>query len=230
MPKIDRSQFLKFAGFAVLACVFIGLALFFVTQDVDTLRDQTREILEAARSTGWSYPIVCGLYLLASLVMFPIIALNLATAIVFGPIYGTIYSLTGTLLSGTVFFYIGRFGRNRGLKKLLEGKKLSKLDSKLKDSGVIGVAMLRLVPIAPFGIFNMAAGITSLRFIDYIAGTFIAFWPGGIARAIVGDSLVKLFLEPTPQSFAYLIVGVLIWGSIVLGLHFGLKKYRGASA
>lgn len=212
------------AGFIV--AVAILATLFFLTRDVEQLRDSVSDILEVARNSPWSFPIVCGLYLLASLVMFPIIVMNLATALVFGPVYGTLYALSGTLLAGTTFFFIGRFGRRRGLKKLLEGPRLARLDEKLKDSGVIGITILRLVPMAPFGIFNMAAGITSLRFVDYIAGTFIAFWPGGIARAVVGDSLVQLILTPSRDTFIYLVCGAFLWASIVLALHFGLKKYR----
>ncbi len=189
-----------------------------------------RDLLETARSTGWSYPIVLGLYLLSSVVMFPIIVMNLATAMVFGPIWGFVYAMSGSLLSATVFFYIGRFGRDKGLKKLLSGPRLSKIDAKLKDSGVIGIAILRLVPMAPFGIFNMAAGITSVNFVDYIAGTFIGFLPGGVARAVVGDSLVKLFLEPSQKTAIYLGCGIVLWVTIILALHFGLKKYRSSVA
>lgn len=212
------------SGFFIAAAIIA--TLFFLTRDVEELRDTVRDILEVARGSPWSFPIVCGLYLLASLVMFPIIVMNLATALVFGPVYGTLYALSGTLLAGTTFFLVGRFGRERGLKTYLQGPKIRRLDEKLKESGVIGITILRLIPMAPFGIFNMVAGITSLRFIDYIAGTFLAFWPGGIARAVVGDSLVQLILAPSRETFIYLVCGAILWAAVVLGLHFGLKKYR----
>ncbi len=229
MSQSANHSKLLYAAAAVFVVSVIA-TLFFVFQDVEELRDMVRELLETARSTGWSYPIVLGLYLLSSVVMFPIIVMNLATAMVFGPIWGFVYAMSGSLLSATVFFYIGRFGRDKGLKKLLSGPRLSKIDTKLKDSGVIGIAILRLVPMAPFGIFNMAAGITSLSFIDYIVGTFLAFWPGGIARAVVGDSLIQLFLEPSQKTAIYLGCGIVLWICIILALHFGLKKYRASVA
>lgn len=227
MPgKFPRKKILTFAGLAVLACILLSLTIFFLSQDVDTLRDRVRDILQTAQASSWSFPIVCGLYVLSSLIMFPVIALNLATSMVFGPFYGFVYALCGSLLSATIFFYIGRFGRNRGLKKLLSGAKISRLDAKLRESGVVGIATLRLVPLAPFGVFNTVAGITSLRFIDYIAGTFIGFWPGGVARAVLGDSLVNLFLNPSPKTFLYLLAGIALWGSIVLALHLTLRKFK----
>ena len=219
-----------FIATGIFVAAAIAVALFFLSRDVEELRDFVRQILETARASHWSFPIVLGLYLLSSATMFPIIVVNLGTALVFGPLYGFLYALCGTLLSASVFFFIGRFGRDKGLKKLLEGPKLSRLDHKLKDSGVIGIAIFRLVPVAPFGIFNMAAGITSLAFIDYLTGTFLAFWPGGLARAIVGDSLVKLVLNPTRDTALYLGIGILLWIAIVLSLHFGLKKYRAHTA
>ncbi len=229
MPESHSHSKLLYTAALVFAVSVIA-TLFFVFQDVEHLRDMVRELLETARSTGWSYPIVLGLYLLSSVVMFPIIVMNLATAMVFGPVWGFLYAMSGSLLSATVFFYIGRFGRDKGLKKLLSGPRLSKIDSKLKDSGVIGIAILRLIPMAPFGIFNMAAGITSVRFIDYIAGTFIGFLPGGVARAVVGDSLVQLFLNPSQKTAIYLGCGIALWLTIILALHFGLKKYRASTA
>jgi uncharacterized membrane protein YdjX (TVP38/TMEM64 family) len=162
--------------------------------------------------------------------MFPIIVLNLATAMVFGPLWGFVYAIAGSILSATVYFGIGRFGRNRGLKKLLSGPRLSKIDKKINEAGVVGIATLRLVPIAPFGVFNMAAGITSVAFFDYLAGTCIGFLPGGIARAVVGDSLMDLFLEPSKKSFIYLGCGIVLWAITVAALHFGLKKFRTSPA
>lgn len=215
-------------GAALVVCAIIACTAFFLTQDIETLRDMVRDILETARGTPWSFPLVLGLYVISSAIMFPIIVLNLATAMVFGPLYGFIYAMCGSLLSCSIFFYIGRFGRHKGLKQLLDGPKMSKIDAKLRDAGVIGIAALRLIPMAPFGVFNMAAGITSVSYLDYIAGTALAFLPGGVARAIVGDSLVDLFLNPSPKSMVYLGVGIVLWIAVIVGLQLLLKKYRKA--
>ncbi len=223
----EKSQKIKLitCGGLVLAAIFV-CAAFFLTQDIETLRDIVRDILETARSTPWSFPLVLGLYVLSSAVMFPIIVLNLATAMVFGPVYGFLYALAGSLLSCTVFFFVGRFGRRKGLKQLFAGPKMSRIDAKLRDAGVIGIAALRLIPMAPFGVFNMAAGITSVTYLDYIAGTALAFLPGGFARALVGDSLVDLFLNPSAKSMIYLAIGIVLWIAVVIGLQRLLKKYR----
>ena len=227
---MTQDSLLKKPKFLIGAALGIGAILactvFFLTQDIETLRDQVRDILETARGTPWSFPLVLGLYILSSAVMFPIIVLNLATAMVFGPVYGFIYAMCGSLLSCTVFFFVGRFGRNKGLKQLLDGPKMSKIDAKLRDAGVIGIAALRLIPMAPFGVFNMAAGITSVGYLDYIAGTALAFLPGGVARAIVGDSLVDLFLDPSAETMVYLGVGIVLWIAVIIALQLLLKKYR----
>lgn len=223
MSKQTKSIY--YIAIAILAVAAL-LSVFFFTRDIDHVREHLQHFLEYARASNWSFPLVLGLYVLCATVMFPVILLNLATAIVFGPIYGFIYALCGTLLAAGIFFLIGRFGRNRGLKTLLSSGKLATLDRKLNEAGVLGVAVLRLVPVAPFGIFNMAAGITSIGFLDYMAGTFISFWPGGIARAVVGDSLVSLILHPSLKTSLYLAAGLVLWIAIVVALHFGLKKYR----
>ena len=225
MPEKPSNKKIIYAAIAVVIAAFCATG-FFLTQDIEELRNTIQEVLTKAQGSEWSFPIVLGLYVLSSAVMFPIIVMNFATAIVFGPLWGFVYAICGTLLSASVFFFIGRFGRERGLKRLLEGKKLSYLDKRFSEAGVLGIAAFRLVPTAPFGIFNMAAGVTSVTFLDYFAGTFIAFWPGGIARAVVGKSLLDLVMNPSLKSVIYLGCGVVLWAAIVVTLHFGLKKYR----
>lgn len=232
MQRVRDSKKLSFfysAGFvaALLICGFLFAAYsFFALQDIDELRATANEFLTSVRGTRWAFPVIIGLYLLSGFVMFPVMVLNLATAFVFGPVQGFLYSLSGILLNAVLFFHIGRFGRNRGLKKYLEGPRLGKIDEKLHNAGVAGVTLLRLVPLAPFSIFNMAAGVTSLRFFDFIAGTFLAFWPGGISRAVLGDSLMQLFFDPSVRTALYVAIGFLLWAVIVLGVHFGIKKYQ----
>lgn len=215
-----------FAGFvALFAFLFAGYS-FFALQDMDELRETVDAFLTSIRGTPWAFPIVCGLYLLSGFIMFPVMVLNLATAFVFGPVMGFLYSLSGCLLNAALFFHIGRFGRHKGLKKYLEGPRLGRIDEKLHNAGVAGVTLLRLVPLAPFAVFNMAAGVTSLRFFDFIAGTFLAFWPGGISRAVLGDSLMQLFLDPSVRTALYVGIGFLLWAGIVLGVHFAIRKFH----
>ncbi len=213
------------------ACAFIGGCVwFFSTQDADRLRNLVVHYLTLVRDNPWSYPLICAVYVFSGFILFPAAVLNLATAIVFGPVYGFVCGISGYVLNAVVFFTLGRMGRERGLKNYLRGAVIRNLDEKLSRAGVIGVTVLRMVPTLPFSIFNTIAGVTSLRFIDFIAGTFLVFWPGGVARAVLGDSILKVFLDPSLGTTLYVVAAFALWGLVVLAIHLALRKYRGRYA
>jgi hypothetical protein len=54
-----------------------------------------------------AFYLVVGAYLLASLFLFPVTVLNVATVLTFGPIQGNLYALFGWLASATVGYGIG---------------------------------------------------------------------------------------------------------------------------
>lgn len=183
-----------------------------------------RPWLDQMRGTPWALPGICLIYLLAGALFFPVMALNLATAMVFGKIQGVVFSLIGCMLSAAAYFYLGRTARRRHFDRFLSHPKIKRLDNGLQTAGVAGVALLRLVPVAPYTLFNLAAGVSSLPFRIYITGTFLALLPGAVTRGIIGDSLMNLFLEPTRKDMIWLTLGLCLWVAVMAGSHFLLKK------
>lgn len=213
---------------AVPALLFGATALFWGLSALDyqALADIVRNWLEKAHGTPWALPLVCAIYVLSGAILFPVMALNLVIAMVFGKIWGVVYGLIGALLAAALYFYVGRFARRRHFSRLLDHSKIRRIDRGLHNTGVTGVALLRLVPIAPYTMFNLAAGISSLRFTDYITGTLLAMLPGAMARGIVGDSLMNLFLDPARKELLWLGGGLALWLAIIAGSHIALKKSR----
>lgn len=212
-----------------ISCLFLVCAVAYgVYQwlDIDQLRNVLTGFLERAQDTPFALLFVCLAYLAGGAVMFPVMVLNLAVAMVFGALWGTIYSLTGAMLSAVVFFGLGRYIRQRGFQNILKHPRIHRVDQALKNSGVIGIALLRMIPMAPYSVFNVAAGVSTLNFLEYCAGTFLALLPGSIARGIVGGSLTSLILNPTRESMLWLGGGLILWAAIMAGSHFLLKKYR----
>lgn len=203
-----------------------GSVALWVAFDIDraALADAVRVWLEQARGTPWALPLVCALYLLAGAVLFPVMALNLLIAMVFGTVRGVVYGLVGAMLSATVFFYLGRLARRHHFSRLLEHPRIRRVDAALQRGGVTGIALLRMIPLAPYTVFNLACGISSLRFADFIAGTFLSALPGALARGLVGGSLMNLFLDPTLEDTILLVAGIGLWVAVVALSHLFLKK------
>lgn len=222
----SRKAYFILAGVAV----FLGLvASFYGFLDhvgIDITPQTVSAFLERARGTPWALPLICVIYIFSGFILFPVTILNLACAMVFGAARGVAYGLIGSLLNATVFFWLGRLAGRRNMRGLLDKPKIRRLDDKLRNAGVVGVAMIRLAPIAPSSLVNLAAGVTSISFIDYFFGSLLALIPGAIGRGIVGDSLMQLFLNPEPKTYAYLGFGVLLWLVIMVLLHQVTRRWR----
>ena len=109
-----------------------------------------------------------------------------------------------------MMFGLGHVMGSNGLRKL-GGAKVQAVDEKFKNSGVVGVAVIRLLPVAPFSLVNLVAGISSIGLMQFLAGTFLGMFPPMIAKGLVGDSLGQIFNDPTPQAIGYLVGGIACW-------------------
>jgi phosphatidylserine/phosphatidylglycerophosphate/cardiolipin synthase-like enzyme/uncharacterized membrane protein YdjX (TVP38/TMEM64 family) len=163
------------------------------------------------RESSLAVPIVLGVYLLGSCLMFPINLLILATALSFGSITGFFLALGGSLLGGLGSYLLGRWlGRDAVLK--LSGEKMNLLSRKLARRGWLTVALIRVVPIAPFTVVNMVAGASHISTRSFFIGTAIGMCPGILAIMIFEEGLERALRDPQWQT----------WGMAILALGVGV--------
>ena len=101
-------------------------------------------------------------FVVGGLVVFPVLVLIAATAAALGPWMGFFSAGAGVLLSALTLFSIGRVLGHARLQRLL-GRRAARIQSRIIDKGVVAVAMIRMVPIAPFSIVNVVAGASKLQ-------------------------------------------------------------------
>jgi phospholipase D1/2 len=173
--------------------------------------------LRVAGSQPWGGGIVVAGFILGGLVCFPVTVLIAATAAVFGPWYGFAYAFLGVIGSALTTYGIGfLFGRS-ALQQML-GEKLDKLHARLKAQGVLAIAAIRAIPIAPFTIVNLAAGATGIRLTDYVAGTVLGMLPGLVVMAVLGHQIVALVSNPSIRELSLLAIGIAGWVLLTLGV------------
>jgi uncharacterized membrane protein YdjX (TVP38/TMEM64 family) len=68
------------------------------------------------------------------------------------------------------------------------------------------MSAVRLVPVAPFTVVNVAAGAFRVRFLDFALGTLIGMAPGIFAIAILGERLEHAIRSPGVINYAVLAV------------------------
>ncbi|HWI40478.1 MAG TPA: VTT domain-containing protein, partial [Verrucomicrobiae bacterium] len=69
------------------------------------------------------------------------------------------------------------------------GDRAAKVNQALERKGLSYLLFLRLVPLFPFFLVNIAAALTRLPLSTYVLGTFLGIIPGGAVYVNAGASL-----------------------------------------
>lgn len=177
-----------------------------------------REALDGVAGEPWAILAVVAMFLLGGLVSFPVTILILATAAVFGPWLGMLYAAAGVSVSALAVYAAGAcFGQS--LPRRLLGRYWEKVREPLRRRGLIAMVAIRVVPVAPFTLINLAAGASSIRLVDFALGTLIGMGPGLAVLALMGDRIVRVLANPHPGEIAVLALCVAGW----IGLSFGAQ-------
>jgi phospholipase D1/2 len=173
--------------------------------------------------------IVLGVYVLAGLLVVPVMLLITVTGIVFGPLVGGTYALAGSLLSGIVTYTIGR-KLGRETVRHFAGKRLNAITRGLAKRGLLTMILVRIVPVAPFTVVNVVAGASHIGWRDFVLGTALGMLPGIVATVVFVDRLIAAVRDPGPKTIALLtvIAGVLI--ATALLVHRRLAQGGGGTA
>lgn len=177
--------------------------------DVDTLSGMIQTVRGLPAAPVW---VVAG-FVLAGLVAFPFSLLIVATVVAFGPVAGFLYSLTGGMFSAVIMYWVGDLlGRN--FIRKLAGSTINRISQKLARHGVINIVFVRIVPVAPFTIINLAAGASHIHFRDYCLGTVLGMVPGMLAMTILADRVQATIQKPETGNVVWLVItAVLVAGA-----------------
>ena len=181
--------------------------------------------LESFRDEPWAPLAIVALFVVGGLIVFPVLLLIAATTLVFDPVMAFFVALSGTLASALVTYAVGaRFVR--GTAQNAFGPALQKVSAALATRGVVAMALIRVVPVAPFTVVNIAAGSIGVRLRDYIIGTVLGMVPGLIVITAFGQQLKAVLEHPTPMRVAALVGIVVGWVGLSLGLQGLVSKRR----
>jgi phosphatidylserine/phosphatidylglycerophosphate/cardiolipin synthase-like enzyme/uncharacterized membrane protein YdjX (TVP38/TMEM64 family) len=165
-------------------------------------------------------------FVLGGLVAFPVIALIAATAAALGPWIGGLSATAGVLLSSMLLFLIGRVLGQKRLQSLL-GVRAMRVQSHIIGQGVVAVAMIRMVPIAPFSLVNLLAGASQLRLPDFLIGTILGMAPGIVTMAALGSQIAELARNASWSNGLWLGVTILLWIAACLAVQFVVTWWSG---
>ena len=182
---------------ALLCLLAVGLALAWTYTPLADL--VTREnLVEWGRDFArwsWAPLLVILAYTPASYAMFPRWLITMVGVIAFGPWKGFAYGLCGMLIAGLASFLPGRLVRRDTVRRLA-GPRLNRMSAALYHRGALAVAIVRLLPIAPFVIVNLVMGAMRIRVRDFILGSLVGLLPGMLAATVLSEQVSHLLAEP----------------------------------
>jgi hypothetical protein len=127
------------------------------------------EFLEAARLERelqrfgrWAPLLFVGLYALSTVLFVPGSVLTVVGGALFGPVWGTLWNLTGATLGATFAFLTARYVASDWVSRTA-GERLTRVIRGVEEEGWRFVAFVRLVGLFPFNLVNYAFGLTRIR-------------------------------------------------------------------
>jgi phospholipase D1/2 len=182
-----------------------------------------RDALAALAHGAWAPVVVVTIFVVGGLVAFPVTVLIAATAAVFGPWLGFTYAAMGALASAVVTYVIGARLGTAALRAML-GPRLNRVRQKIARQGVLAIAAIRLIPIAPYTVVNLVAGASEIRLRDFVVGTIIGLTPGMIVMSALGHQIVRILADPSGPEIALLIGAAALWIAVSIGANVLLSR------
>ena len=118
--------------------------------------------------------------------------MTLAAGLLFGAFFGTVLAVIGASLGAALLFLLAR----SALAPLVAGRAealLGPLREGLARDGFFYLLSLRLVPVFPFWLLNLAPALVGMRFAPYLTATFLGIIPGTAVFAGIGAGLDQVF-------------------------------------
>ncbi len=192
---------------------------------------------EQAALRAWvsAHPLAAGgLYVAAYIaaVAFSLpqaILLTVTGGLLFGTVAGALLAATGATIGAILLFLVARSAFGDPLARR-GGTRLGVLRDELRRDGFSYLLALRLIPVIPFFLVNLAAALCGMRLRDFVAATLIGIMPATFIVASIGASLGQVLAsDQTPDPRILLspqVLGPLLALAALSALGPAWRKWR----
>ena len=158
-----------------------------------------RDVLSAAgfarvagtlRTSWWGPPAFVLLYAVLVTFDFSGLALTLTGGAVFGFWPGVLLNTIGANLGANGAYWLARTLGRDGVRAL-GGKRLAQLQDAASERGAMWLFRLRLIPVVPFNMLDLAAGLSGMRWRGYAIATVLGILPGTLAYTYFADAITS---------------------------------------
>jgi len=149
--------------------------------------------------------------------------LSLTIGFLFGLWVGTAIILFSATLGATLVFLAARYVLAEAVSRRM-GTRIKRLMSEFQRNDFNYLLFLRLVPLFPFWLINLALAFTPIKVHTYVLATLIGIIPGALVFANLGQSLGQI--ESTDQLLSFRTMSAFMLLGIFALVPIVVKKYR----
>ena len=157
-------------------CLVSTAIMFYFMADLSQ-EDISRWLLQWGKLAPIVYTII---YIFGTILLLPSTPLNISAGVLFGLYQGTLWSSIGAVSAALITFAFTRTIGRDWVAHRLAGK-WQAVEADIYHQGFLYLFIIRLLPILPYGIVNLAAGLTPVTWKDYtlatIFGTVLGLLP-----------------------------------------------------
>eukprot|EP01089_Gocevia_fonbrunei_P017378 TRINITY_DN5622_c0_g1_i1.p6 TRINITY_DN5622_c0_g1~~TRINITY_DN5622_c0_g1_i1.p6 ORF type:complete len:239 (-),score=3.45 TRINITY_DN5622_c0_g1_i1:1078-1794(-) len=171
-----------------------------------------------------------GIYAVATAVSLPgALILTLTGGYLFGPWVGGSATVVGATLGAVAVFYAVRTSLGAAMRRRAEasgGKLKAVIDG--VEAGAFGyILTLRLVPLAPFWLVNIAAALAHAPLRAYALATFLGIMPATFIYSGIGAGIGELIARGETPDAGVIFEPIILFPLVGLGLlSLGVTLYQ----
>jgi uncharacterized membrane protein YdjX (TVP38/TMEM64 family) len=155
--------------------------------------------------------------------------LTMIGGLLFGTVPGGMLAVFGATVGAIMLFLIARsaFGEPMARRG---GAALGKLRQELSRNGFSYLLAVRLIPVVPFWLVNLAAALCGMRLSQFVAATLIGILPTTFITASIGAGIGGVLSRGETPTFAFLfswpVLGPLLALAVLSLLPLIWRKWR----
>lgn len=164
-------------GVAVLCFSFVDICPLIETV-LPALKINKTTIIDFIRSLGaWGPLGSIALMILHSFIPFPAEFLTIANGMVFGSVWGVVFTWIGAMLGAYASFGLTRIFGRPFVARNLNPAQMDKLDQWIQHQGTVSLLLSRLIPLISFNLVNYGAGLTNVSWWTFSWTTGVGILP-----------------------------------------------------
>jgi uncharacterized membrane protein YdjX (TVP38/TMEM64 family) len=118
--------------------------------------------------------------------------LSVAGGYLFGSVFGAGWIVIGATIGSTILFLVAKTALGDPLRERFAAQ-MKGMEEGFRQNAFSYLMLLRLVPLFPFWLVNLAPAFFGVSVVTFVVTTFIGIIPGAFVFASIGNGLNALF-------------------------------------